>query len=81
MSYRCGFCGAAVPAGTRLKLVTTDTRPRSYGPRSAANSFKKFQGNDQKGVKTVKDDPGGQGWEIAAVRAACASCPVNSTAR
>jgi hypothetical protein len=81
VSYRCDFCGAAVPPGTRLKLVTVDTRSRQYEPRLGANVFKKFQGHDQKGVRTVKDDPGGRGWEIVSTRAGCGACLPKQTER
>lgn len=67
--FVCHFCNEAAAPKTKPRWVVLEKRPRQYPARKDAH---KMPGKKSK--KRRRDDPGGQGWEIAHETMACPDC-------
>ena len=75
--FICQLCGGVVPPRTAAARVVV-RRPKQYPFRREANVFYRPDGNE-KVKEHRRDDPGGEGWEIAKELLACPDCAARCT--
>src|SRR5687767_10511261 len=75
--FRCQLCQCVVPPRTPCQHLVVKRRRREYPYRSRANTIV-VQVPGKKPKTEYRDDPGGEGREIAAELIVCPDCAAKS---
>jgi hypothetical protein len=71
--YRCQLCGTIAPSRTPCHKVVVERRAKRYPMREGVFRVVEHSKEGRKRV-VLKDDPGGEGFEIVREAIACPRC-------